>query len=1130
MKQNHALYQVGFWVLWSLMLSVSGSVYASIISEAKTISSNDIEMLSQQLKQAEHLDEETQKAFTVQLEKSQGWVMESQNHHQQLQQLQNLIPKASTYLKELQEARKTLDNQLNDLENTRAELIKSEDLLAALNTEERKLKNANQSLKLWEKNLNQYLFLATQGANQQAQLEKTIDQLQKSQVSLNYTESTDLTDQIKNLLLNSRSQALKAELSLLSYKIDNLGILTELAQDERDLWKISKSSIVKTLEQLQAQLQQEKAQQASEDLQKSIEEQDDPNSPFYALQQKIIQVQKDKASLIELDKQIDHKILIANEVVTHLTTQFSRDKQIVELEGSNETIALVLHKRLESLSTLEVLPRKSLRVKNQINQAVLNQLLLMEKFRETEVFTTAEVVKPILEHISSIMTQKDRLKLEEQALALHDKYLQALKEQQNLYPSYIGKLSKLDLAYTQQQVTIKTYHRFLNNHLLWLPNVGVSGLFSIDAFHTSFQWFFSIENIQELFKDSVLALETYPQYIVIWLLLISALIYLRSHFLKGLKNTANQVISIRTDAFSYTIRALIYTLGLTIVWPLFLFGLALLFSQLPEPSDYSQALTKGLIDASILILVLNGLKQIARPDGLAERHFHWHPSVRSALQKELSWAIPLGAVLIILIALNTDPNSPAERQMIGRYGFILLMSGMAVLIYRLWSSKRLIMRDFQQQQKIRAWQQLHFIWFPLLLISPLALVWATYYGYYYTSMVIAERFNWTLGLILLVYLVRELMLRSLFLQDRKQRYNERVQKLKAANAETPEESDSASDEDPAMDYDKLSNQVRQALNLGYIVALLAGVWLLWQDIFPALNLINNETLTLTKSQLVDGVVQQIPLTLGDIILGVALGALTILFSKDLPGLLEFTFLKYLPISNAARYAITSLTQYIIAIIGFVMIFRALGIEWSNIQWLVAALSVGLGFGLQEIVANFVSGIILLFEQPIRVGDTVTVDDVTGKVSKIRIRATTIVNWDRQELVIPNKQIITGKFINWSLSDPVTRIKVNVGIAYGSDVNLALKLVKEAAEEHPAVLKEPESSVIFESFGDNALQLTLRAFVEDLENFILVKSELHSAINDKFNQAGIEISFPQRDVHLDTSSPLEINLNRPKRAE
>ncbi|MEA1988583.1 MAG: mechanosensitive ion channel, partial [Pseudomonadota bacterium] len=128
-------------------------------------------------------------------------------------------------------------------------------------------------------------------------------------------------------------------------------------------------------------------------------------------------------------------------------------------------------------------------------------------------------------------------------------------------------------------------------------------------------------------------------------------------------------------------------------------------------------------------------------------------------------------------------------------------------------------------------------------------------------------------------------------------------------------------------------------------------------------------------------------------------------------------------------------------------------------------------------------------------------------------------------VIPNKQIITGQLINWSLSDPINRVKIDVGIAYGSDVNLAMKLILEAAQENSKVLKDPEPTVIFDSFGDNSLGMVLRGFSDDLENLISIKSDLRNAINDKLNEAGIVVSFPQRDVHLDTSSPLEIYLTK-----
>jgi len=190
---------------------------------------------------------------------------------------------------------------------------------------------------------------------------------------------------------------------------------------------------------------------------------------------------------------------------------------------------------------------------------------------------------------------------------------------------------------------------------------------------------------------------------------------------------------------------------------------------------------------------------------------------------------------------------------------------------------------------------------------------------------------------------------------------------------------------------------------------------------------------------------------------------------------------------------------------------------------VVALGVGIGFGLEEIVANFISGIIILFERPIRVGDIVTVGDTDGVVTRIRIRATTIRNWDRKELLVPNKEFITGRLLNWSLSDQMTRVVIVVGVAYGSDVDKALELMAEAAQEHEHVLDDPKPVLSFEGFGDNSLTLLLRAYPGSLEYRIATITDLHRAINLKFNAAGIAIAFRQRDIHLDTSKPLKLQV-------
>jgi potassium efflux system protein len=167
--------------------------------------------------------------------------------------------------------------------------------------------------------------------------------------------------------------------------------------------------------------------------------------------------------------------------------------------------------------------------------------------------------------------------------------------------------------------------------------------------------------------------------------------------------------------------------------------------------------------------------------------------------------------------------------------------------------------------------------------------------------------------------------------------------------------------------------------------------------------------------------------------------------------------------------------------------------------------------------------IILFERPIRIGDTVTVGETVGTVTRIRIRATTITDWDRKELIVPNKEFVTGRLVNWSLSDRVLRVILRVGIAYGSDTELAERLLYEIARKHPSVLSDPAPRALFASFGDNSLGFELRVYISGVEHYLEVWHDLNMAVDRAFRKAGITIAFPQRDTHLDTSEPLEVRI-------
>jgi potassium efflux system protein len=166
-----------------------------------------------------------------------------------------------------------------------------------------------------------------------------------------------------------------------------------------------------------------------------------------------------------------------------------------------------------------------------------------------------------------------------------------------------------------------------------------------------------------------------------------------------------------------------------------------------------------------------------------------------------------------------------------------------------------------------------------------------------------------------------------------------------------------------------------------------------------------------------------------------------------------------------------------------------------------------------VLSNFVCGLILLFERPVRVGDIVTVEGMTGTVTRIRMRATTLINWDRQELVVPNKTLVTGTLMNWTLSAPINRLIIAVGVAYGSDTEKARQILLDVAADHPLVLDEPPPMATFEEFADSSLILRLRVYVPDLDNRWKTTSDLHTEIDKRFAAAGIEIAFPQQDLHL-----------------
>lgn len=310
-------------------------------------------------------------------------------------------------------------------------------------------------------------------------------------------------------------------------------------------------------------------------------------------------------------------------------------------------------------------------------------------------------------------------------------------------------------------------------------------------------------------------------------------------------------------------------------------------------------------------------------------------------------------------------------------------------------------------------------------------------------------------------------------------------------------------------------------NLFIIFLLVCYVLATWR-VFGSPNLAIHALLTAGFK------VGSLRITVGLVVIALACIYGSILASYGLQAVLTQTVFSQKDLERGVRIAISRLIHYSFFVVGFILALVALGLKLTNITIIGGALGVGIGFGLQGIVNNFVSGLILLFERPIKIGDFITIGNQWGEIKEIGLRATVVQTFDRSNIVVPNSDLVSNAVTNWTLYDRFMRLIVPVGVAYGSDMALVTENLMECAETNSKVMRMPEPQILFRRFGESSLEFELRVWISNLGERLVVESELHHEIDRRFRQAGIEIAFPQRDLHIRSGeeSPPSI-LGRPE---
>lgn len=773
--------------------------------------------------------------------------------------------------------------------------------------------------------------------------------------------------------------------------------------------------------------------------------------------------------------------------------------ELIDLVGLSPPIAQQLMRKLESLPEAEELRRLRQSLAQEIRDVRLD-LIDFDKRREA-FLSVDEATREISERLEdgSSWLRARQLNREVRGFVTEkrDQFTQLVDETSSVFESQV----RLDTALLELIAATESLNTYAEERLLWMPNrqrlevVQVPG--AIVALGETTLSFFQ------------LALFQAPLNTLLRLLFVVALV-------AGMGFVARQVSPLRerklSDArFVDTLIILIADLAWAISFGLGL--LALTYPLSPDPVNralQSEYFTVAL-DRFLIISALFFLLRLAMPTGIGIKHFRWVEGPCRRVRRSLYvFGIPTALIAFmhaVIVGNGVGDQSVDDARWIFVLGRLFILSS---VIYAFNPQNGILAQLPEKSVYHKAWLR-----YPIFLFIgayEVMLVVLSVFGYEYAGSRLVTEIQLTFILVLSLIMIHGLVLR--YLRIARIRLHMRNRQEKKAQKEVPKTQPPFAEKEPEaaiqeIDTREFDAQSRRVLNTIIAAIAFIGLNFIWGDVVQALSGSIGESTALDLGDERSFTLSQ----LGSLLITIVL---TMVFAANVPQVLDVLLLMRMHVASGNRYAIRSLLSYCFVFGGIYSCAEILNVQWSEIQWLVAGISVGLGFGMQEIFANFVSGIILLFERPIRVGDIVTIGETSGTVTRIRIRGTTITDWDRLELIVPNKEFISGRLINWTNSDTVTRIKIPVHVEYGSDVDEVQSLLQAVLSADPNVMTDPAPFVYLLSFGERGLQFTCYAYLATPDLRLRTTHSLCNAIHRKLTAEGYAIPFPQIQVHMDPS--------------
>lgn len=933
----------------------------------------------------------------------------------------------------------------------------------------------------------------------------------QAEISANQTRAQAIRDQLKNgkdkgqalgaeqrSMLQSELAALEATSLLRSQELAGNTTLQDLSTSQRDLLNRRIALLEAEILALQNQLNDKRREESAETVAQLSRDNQDQHSGSLLDQQTDINLFLSNRLLSTTDRanELIRKNIESRQQLDALKqAEQALDQQIAVLKGSL-LLTRILYQQKNALPKVSV----DNKLANEIADLRLFQFELNQR--------RSEIANPSLFVDNLLATQPDQAadpQLREQLLQLASSRQELLDHLSSELGSQLTQAITLQLNQKQLLATSTSLSRTLDEQMFWIASNKPLDLDWFKNIPRRLQRELNALPVLDSAKSIGRGLIGQPVLFLPLVVLLAALLTGRPWLNRQLARIDGSLDNPRLGGQLLTPLAVLCHFLLVLPVPLIVAACGVVLIE--DPQEGTTIFGESLLKLAQAMTVFAVSYRLLAPGSVGERHFGWEPE---RVRKLYRLVRQLGLVVMPMVLVV----SIAQRQLSGLaddvVGIFIVLAGFLLM-------SGILLRIILNQPPFFGSRVLHFIAGLLLVGLPLGLVVAVGFGYYYTALKLTGRLLDSLYIIAIWSVLQAAVIRGVDLAARRlalHRAETQHQLREGAEGEVIEE--------PTLALEQVNQQTMRLVRLVLLLAFVGIFYYVWADLLAVFTYLDSVTLYEYTSG-VGAEASKVPISLGDLLGSGVILAITLVLSRNLPGLLEMLVLSRLELAQGSAYAATTLLSYAILTVGLVSTLSTLGLSWDKLQWLVAALSVGIGFGMQEIFGNFISGLIILFERPIRIGDVVTIGDKSGAVSKIRIRATTIVDFERKEIIVPNKTFITSQLINWSLTDTVTRVTIKVGVAYGSDLELVRRLLLDIAHSNARVLQDPEPSVYFLNFGDSTLDHELRIHVRELGDRNAAIDEINREIDRQFNAQHIEIAFRQLDVMLKNAHGQELQL-------